>query len=54
MGIFPKLKKKKGSELDKKGRNLDKKRSNLDKKKGSDLDKSFLSITSDQSIEYEC
>ena len=52
MGIFPKLTKKKGSELDKKKRNLDKKRSNLDKKKGSDLDKSFLSITSDQSIEY--
>ena len=45
MEIFPKLTKKKGSELDKK-------RSNLDKKKGSDLDKSFLSITSDQSIEY--
>lgn len=41
MGIFPKLTKKKGSELDKKRRNLDKKRSNLDKKKGSDLDKSF-------------
>ena len=52
MGIFPKLTKKKGSELDKKRINLDKKRSNLDKKKGSDLDKSFLSITSDQSIEY--
>ena len=35
-----------------KRRNLGKKRSNLDKKKQSDLDKSFLSITSDQSIEY--
>ena len=52
MGIFPKLTKKKGSELDKKRSNLDKKRSDLDKKKRSDLDKSFLSITSDQSIEY--
>ena len=52
MGIFSKLTKKKGSELDKKRSNLDKKRSNLDKKKRSDLDKSFLSITSDQSIEY--
>ncbi|KAK1413126.1 hypothetical protein QVD17_34893 [Tagetes erecta] len=43
MGILPKLTNKKGSELDKK-------RSNLDKKKRSGLDKSFLSITSDQSI----
>jgi len=53
MGIPPKLtNKKEGSELDKKRRNLGKKRSNLDKNKQSDLDKSFLSITSDQSIEY--
>jgi hypothetical protein len=52
MGIFPKLTKKKGSELDKKKSNLDKKRSDLDKKKRNGLDKPFLSITSDQSIEY--
>ena len=51
MGIFPKLTQKKGSELDKKKSNLDKKRSDLDKKKQSGLDKSFLSITSDQSGE---
>jgi hypothetical protein len=52
MGIFPKLTKKKGSELDKKKSNLDKKISDLDKKKRNGLDKPFLSITSDQSIEY--
>jgi len=52
-GDTPKLtKKKEGSELDKKRRKLGKKRGNLDKNKQSDLDKSFLSITSDQSIKY--
>jgi len=44
--------KEKRSELDKKKRNLDKKIVTSTKKKKSDLDKSFLSITSDQSIEY--
>ena len=52
MGIFPVLTKKRGSDLDKKGSDLDKKRSDLDKKKRSDLDKSCLSIASDQSIKY--
>ena len=52
MGVFPILTKKKGSDLDKKGSDLDKKRSDLDKKKRNGLDKPFLSITSDQSIEY--
>jgi len=35
-----------------KGKKLGQKKSNLDKKQGSDLDKIFLSIISDQSIKY--